>query len=123
MAHIHKGRRRRQRRRGGPFFANESPLDASSKSGCVQAKESVVKGMAANPANYYVNVHSPEFPKGAIRGQLVSGANGDQLAFTGGPMSRDAARAVRDRGRVDAAGGRPAAPGRLPPSTPLTDNH
>jgi hypothetical protein len=70
------------------FFANESPLDASSKSGCVQAKEAVVKAIAANPAKYYVNVHSPEFPKGAIRGQLVSGANADQLAFTGGPMSR-----------------------------------
>jgi hypothetical protein len=48
----------------------------------------VVKAIAANPAKYYVNVHSPEFPKGAIRGQLVSGGNGGQLAFTGGPMSR-----------------------------------
>jgi hypothetical protein len=24
-----------------------------------------------NPGNYYVNVHNAEFPKGAIRGQLV----------------------------------------------------
>jgi hypothetical protein len=49
----------------------------------------VVKGLAANPANYYVNLHSPEFPKGAVRGQtaLLSGS-GDELAFTGGPMSR-----------------------------------
>jgi len=23
-----------------------------------------------NPANYYVNVHTKEFPKGALRGQL-----------------------------------------------------
>ncbi|MGH7965215.1 MAG: CHRD domain-containing protein, partial [Candidatus Binatia bacterium] len=23
-----------------------------------------------NPANYYVNVHTAEFPKGAVRGQL-----------------------------------------------------
>ena len=69
------------------FFANESPLDASSKSGCVQAKAAVVKNIAANPSNYYVNLHSPEFPKGAIRGQLVGGG-GDQLAFTGGPMSK-----------------------------------
>ncbi|HJU02286.1 MAG TPA: CHRD domain-containing protein [Actinomycetes bacterium] len=72
-----------------PFFMNESPLDAGSKSGCVEAKASVVKAIVANPAKYYVNVHSPEFPKGAIRGQLaLASGNGDQLAFTGGPMSR-----------------------------------
>jgi CHRD domain len=89
MAHIHKGAAGTNGDVVVNFFANESPLDASSKSGCVQAKEAVVKGLAANPSNYYVNLHSPEFPKGAIRGQtaLVSG-NGDQLAFTGGPMSR-----------------------------------
>jgi CHRD domain len=88
MAHIHKGAAGANGDIVVNFFANESPLDASSKSGCVQAKEDVVNKIAANPANYYVNVHSPEFPKGAIRGQLVSGGNGDQLAFTGGPMSR-----------------------------------
>ena len=72
-----------------PFFMNESPLDANSKSGCVEAKASVVKAIIANPTNYYVNVHSPEFPKGAIRGQLaLASGNGDQLAFTGGPMSK-----------------------------------
>jgi hypothetical protein len=72
-----------------PFFMNESPLDANSKSGCVEAKASVVKAIVANPTKYYVNVHSPEFPKGAIRGQLaLASGNGDQLAFTGGPMSR-----------------------------------
>ena len=89
MAHIHKGAAGANGDVVVNFFANESPLDASSKSGCVQAKAAVVKGLAANPANYYVNLHSPEFPKGAIRGQtaLVSG-NGDQLAFTGGPMSK-----------------------------------
>jgi hypothetical protein len=88
MAHIHWAAAGKNGDVVVPFFEVESPLDASSKSGCVQAKESVVKAIAANPAKYYVNVHSPEFPKGAIRGQLVSGGNGGQLAFTGGPMSR-----------------------------------
>src|SRR4029434_771729 len=55
---------------------------------CVTAKASVVSNIMANPSNYYVNVHSPEFPKGASRGQLVAGASADQLAFTGGPMSK-----------------------------------
>jgi CHRD domain len=89
MAHIHKGAAGTNGDVVVNFFANESPLDASSKSGCVTANATVVKNLAAKPANYYVNLHSPEFPKGAIRGQtaLLSG-NGDQLAFTGGPMSR-----------------------------------
>ena len=89
MSHIHKAPAGTNGDVLVPFFANESPLDASSKSGCVEAKASVVKNITANPSNYYVNVHSPEFPKGAIRGQLaLASGNGDQLAFTGGPMSR-----------------------------------
>jgi CHRD domain/LPXTG cell wall anchor motif len=88
LAHIHKGA-------GGAngdvvvnFFASESPLDASSKSGCVTAKEAVVKGLASNPGNYYVNLHSPEYPKGAIRGQTALVGAGSQLPYTGGPMSK-----------------------------------
>ena len=88
MSHIHKGPAGTNGDVVVPFFTSESPLDANSKSGCVTAKASLVNAIAANPSNYYVNVHSPEFPKGAARGQLaVAGAN-DQLAFTGGPMSR-----------------------------------
>jgi hypothetical protein len=89
MAHIHKGAAGANGSVVVNFFANESPLDASSKSGCVQAKAAVVEGLASNPGNYYVNLHSPEFPKGAVRGQTVKlGANSDELAFTGGPMSK-----------------------------------
>ena len=99
MAHIHKGAAGTNGDVVVPFFTSESPLDANSKSGCVtakaslvkaiEAKASVVKAITANPSNYYVNVHSPEFPKGAIRGQLaLASGNGDQLAFTGSSMSR-----------------------------------
>jgi CHRD domain-containing protein len=88
MAHIHKGAAGTNGDVVVNFFAGESPLDATSKSGCATADAAVVKAIQANPSNYYVNLHSPEFPKGAIRGQLVAGAGADQLAFTGGPMSR-----------------------------------
>jgi hypothetical protein len=89
LAHIHKGASGANGDVVVNFFANESPLDASSKSGCVTAKEAVVKGLASNPGNYYVNLHSPEYPKGAVRGQTVLlDGSGNQLPYTGGPMSK-----------------------------------
>ena len=89
MSHIHKAPAGTNGDVVVPFFTSESPLDTNSKSGCVTAKASLVKAIMAKPGNYYVNVHSPEFPKGAARGQLVAaGANGEQLAFTGSSRSR-----------------------------------
>jgi hypothetical protein len=88
MAHIHWAPAGKNGDVVVPFFTSESPLTQNTKSGCVTAKASVVKAIMANPSKYYVNIHSPEFPKGAARGQLVAGANADQLAFTGGPMSK-----------------------------------
>jgi CHRD domain-containing protein len=90
MAHIHKGGAGKNGDVVVNFFANETPLDVSKKSGCVQANASVVKAIAARPDWYYVNVHSPQNPKGAIRGQLasVSGSGAGQLPYTGGPVSK-----------------------------------
>jgi hypothetical protein len=88
MSHIHKAPAGTNGDVVVPFFTSESPLDTNSKSGCVTAKASLVKAIEAKPSNYYVNVHSPEFPKGAARGQLVVAGANDQLAFTGSSMSR-----------------------------------
>ena len=39
-------------------------------SGCVAADPGLIKTIAKNPADYYVNVHTTDYPAGAIRGQL-----------------------------------------------------
>lgn len=88
MSHIHKAPAGTNGDVVVPFFTSETPLTTNSKSGCVTAKASLVKAIMAKPSNYYVNVHSPEFPKGAARGQLVAAGANDQLAFTGSSMSR-----------------------------------
>jgi hypothetical protein len=67
MAHIHKG----GPEEAGPVAVPLTPPDASGKSqGCAKADPAVAKDIAANPGNYYVNVHTAQFKAGAIRGQL-----------------------------------------------------
>lgn len=38
--------------------------------GCSEIDAALAADIAANPKNYYVNVHNSPFPAGAIRGQL-----------------------------------------------------
>jgi hypothetical protein len=65
-AHIHEGATGKE----GPVKVPlEAPKGGSAK-GCKTVDAAVVKDMMANAANYYVNVHSVAYPKGAIRGQL-----------------------------------------------------
>jgi len=52
------------------------PLDVDgfegTSSGCVDASDADLDAIIANPAGYYVNIHTEDFPAGAIRGQLVA---------------------------------------------------
>lgn len=54
---------------GPPVITLMPPTDGSS-SGCLTAGDELLKRIAANPQNFYVNVHNAEYPAGAVRGQL-----------------------------------------------------
>jgi hypothetical protein len=86
-AHIHKG----ASGVAGPVVV---PLDASKINGgartCLTADTALVADIVANPANYYFNVHTPEFSAGAARGQLTAAPTGAS-AGSGGAASEDSA--------------------------------
>ena len=57
-------------------FTPFSALGATSATGCraLTAQEIIdATAIVANPTNFYVNVHTSDFPGGAIRGQLAAG--------------------------------------------------
>jgi CHRD domain len=67
-AHIHRG----AAGVAGPVVVPLTTPNASgASSGCAAVARPLVAAMLAGPASYYVNVHTAEFPGGAIRGQLV----------------------------------------------------
>ncbi|MGA7733515.1 MAG: CHRD domain-containing protein [Chloroflexia bacterium] len=70
-AHIHEG----VAGTAGPIRVNFVPPDATGHtSGCVQnVPRERIQDIIQNPEKYYVNVHSTQFPPGAVRGQLSRG--------------------------------------------------
>ena len=42
----------------------------NGSSGCVSADADTIKAIRQNPDGYYINVHNPTVPSGAVRGQL-----------------------------------------------------
>jgi hypothetical protein len=67
-AHIHRA----SAGSSGPVVVPlQTPNAAGTASGCATAARTVVNAILADPASYYVNVHTAEFPNGAIRGQLT----------------------------------------------------
>ena len=77
-AHIHTGAAGTA---GAVLIPLATPQDGKA-SGCVAAGRGVVKSVLADPASFYVNVHTAEFPGGAIRGQLA-GSDPSAVGWTG----------------------------------------
>ena len=66
-AHIHVGA---STTTGGVVVGLIPPDESGHSSGCVSADPDLIKAIRQNPENYYVNVHTTDFPAGALRGQL-----------------------------------------------------
>jgi hypothetical protein len=65
-AHIHTG----AKGVAGPVAVDFNYTKNGDK-GCVPADPTTLKQIRDDPAGHYVNVHTSEYPKGAIRGQLA----------------------------------------------------
>jgi hypothetical protein len=67
MAHIHKAPATAA---GPPVVTLATPGADGKAKACATADQAVVKDILQNPDAYYVNVHTADFPAGAVRGQL-----------------------------------------------------
>jgi hypothetical protein len=68
-AHVHVGKAHQN----GPIvvpLTQPSAGDPGASSGCVAANSDLLEDIRKHPRRYYVNIHTSDFPGGAIRGQL-----------------------------------------------------
>lgn len=64
-AHIHMG----AAGTNGPVVVDFN-FSGTIGSGVIEVDPELIKAIRKNPAGFYVNVHNPMYPSGAIRGQL-----------------------------------------------------
>jgi hypothetical protein len=66
--HIHEGERGKS---GGIVVPMTTPTASdTTTTGCTNVDATLIGRIAANPDNFYVNVHTQPYPQGAVRGQL-----------------------------------------------------
>jgi hypothetical protein len=73
-AHVHRARRNKN----GPIVIPLDPPssgDAGASSGCETISSDLAGKIRRHPSRYYFNVHTTQFPNGAIRGQIFGKRN------------------------------------------------
>lgn len=65
MAHVHEGAAGSD---GKPVATLE--ITGKDSDSCIAMEPELLKKILAAPKDYYVNVHTADFPKGAVRGQI-----------------------------------------------------
>jgi hypothetical protein len=68
MAHVHTGA-------AGANGGSVITIDVTGKGSdmCIAVEPDKLKPVVDNPAGFYINIHTADFPGGAIRGQLAKG--------------------------------------------------
>jgi len=66
-AHIHRG----AAGSNGPPVITLDPPDDNDSDDCDTADDALVDEIRAHPSAFYVNVHTTDYPNGAIRGQVA----------------------------------------------------
>jgi len=66
FAHIHVG----AKGRSGNVVVPLSTAPRLHHHGCVQVSRALVNAIERSPHDYYVNIHSAQYPSGAVRAQL-----------------------------------------------------
>jgi hypothetical protein len=69
-AHIHQGARGVSGPIVLPFLEGQVPSPISAAHGCVTADAGLISTIREGSDGFYVNIHTADFPAGAIRGQL-----------------------------------------------------
>jgi len=81
--HIHRGAPGAD----GPVVVPFEAKDINAGRACVAAGTAVAKAIAADPAAYYLNIHTKAAPAGALRGQLATATPTGVDAGSGGAAS------------------------------------
>ena len=89
LGHIHRGKAGANGAVVAGLFTSPLPggVEAAAGTGRVESA-ATADGIRANPGNWYVNLHSAEFPGGAIRGQLRPARRLDVLDLVDGGTAR-----------------------------------
>lgn len=67
-AHIHEGKAGKN---GAIVVPLNTPGAKGISLGCATVKPELFRAIARKPANYYINAHTQQYQKGAVRGQLA----------------------------------------------------
>ena len=94
-AHIHVGAAGADGDVAIPLFGAGLPDTAIAVTGSVTVSNTaLLNQIEGNPAGFYANIHTAEFPGGAVRGQLHYGPSVDpgHMLYVGGITSTDTGR-------------------------------